>query len=261
MTAGTTPASTRPVVVTGGGRNIGAEIARRLAAAGHPVTVCARRSEEIGAVADSINGSGGRAIAETVDVTDPDSMQALVDRTVEEFQAPVAVLVNNAVQRIQKPLLETTVEDWNLVIDIALTGAFNGVKAVLPGMRERGWGRVINFSGMAAQIGTLNRVGIVTVKCALIGFTKAVALEAADSGITCNAISPGLIGTNRDDHQLDNMGDRALAERLYEEEASLIPVGRRGRIGEVAAACEYLVSEEAGFVTGQVLSVNGGRYM
>jgi NAD(P)-dependent dehydrogenase (short-subunit alcohol dehydrogenase family) len=253
-------AAGRPALVTGGGRNIGAEIARRLAARGHPVVVCARHPTEIEAVAASIREAGGRSIAMTADVTDADSLRSVVDRAAESFGSSISVLVNNAVQRIQRSFLDTTVEDWSLVIDIALNGAFNGVKAVFPGMKQQGWGRIINFSGMAAQLGTLNRVGIVTAKHGLIGFTKAVGLEGAPYGITCNAISPGLIGTQRDDRQLDNMGDRGLAQQLYDAEAHLIPVGRRGRVGEVGAACEYLVSEEAAFVTAQVLNINGGRY-
>ncbi len=252
--------SERPALVTGAGRNIGAEIARTLAASGHPVALCARRSDEIAAVAAEIEQGGGRAISSPVDVSDADGVQAFADRAAEELGAPVQILVNNAVQRIQLPFLEMPVDEWHKVLEITLTGAFNNAKAVLPGMRAAGWGRIISFSGLAGEAGAWNRAGIVTAKNAIIGFTKALALEGAADGITANAISPGIIGTKRDAHQFKGMVDEALAKRHYAEETELIPAGRMGYIDEVVAACEYLISDRAAFVTGQTLSVNGGRY-
>jgi acetoacetyl-CoA reductase len=114
---------------------------------------------------------------------------------------------------------------------------------------------------LAGQAGATNRVGIVTAKSGVIGFTKAVALETAGDGITVNAVSPGIIATQRDERQLSGMGDERLAREHYAAEAARIPVGRMGRTDEVSAAVAYLVSDEAGFVTGQVLNVNGGRYL
>lgn len=251
----------RPAVITGAGRNIGAHLARALARDGHPVALCARRPDEIEVVAADIAASGGRALAITADVTELGDVERLVSQATSTFGTAPAILVNNAVVRLQKPLEDMSLEDFKSVLDVVLTGAFATVKCALPGMRERGWGRIVNMSGVAGESGAVNRAGLVTAKSGIIGLTKAVALEAARDGITANAISPGIIDTHRDERQMSSMGDERLAARHYAEETERIPVGRRGEIEEVSAACRYLVSDQAGFVTGQVLRVNGGRYM
>jgi NAD(P)-dependent dehydrogenase (short-subunit alcohol dehydrogenase family) len=140
---------------------------------------------------------------------------------------------------------------------VVLDGAFNAIQAVLPGMRERGWGRIINMAGVAGQKGAHNGASLVTAKAGLIGLTKAVAHEVATDGITVNAVSPGIIATER--QQIVD-GNRLAAEH-YEREIAGTPTGRIGTVDEVAGACLFLCADDAAYLTGQTLAVNGGLYM
>lgn len=248
----------RVALVTGAGRNIGAAIARRFAADGMRVVVASRHAEEIDAVAAGIRRDGGQALAITADVTEPDQVRRLADRAADEL-GPVDVLVNNAVVRRHLPVHETTLEDWHAVLAVTLTGAFTCIQAVLPGMRERGWGRIINMGGVAGQSGARNRIAVVTAKNGLFGMTKGLALETAADGVTANVVSPGIIATDRGD--LRRLGDADAARAHYAEEIAAIPAGRAGRVEEIAATCSFLASDDAAFITGQVLGVNGGRHM
>ena len=246
----------KTVLVTGSGRNIGRDIALRFAREGCRVVVNARGPEQIEAVAEQIRSAGGAALAVAADVRDRRQVAAMVERAAAEFGG-IDVLVNNAVVRVQKPLLETSEDEWRLVIDVALGGAFNCSQAVLPHMVEQGWGRIINLAGMSGQRGAANRVGVVSAKSGLIGMTKALAMEFGGRGITVNAISPGLIDTERGEWTA--IGDPNL--QSYAHGAEGIPVGRRGLMSEISATCLFLCSEEAAFITGQTISVNGGSYM
>lgn len=248
----------RTVLITGAGRNIGRHLAESFAAAGYAAVVNAHSSDAITEVAEGIEGSGGRALAIPADVRDPAQVEEMVEQATATFGG-VDVLINCAVVRVTMPIEETSLEHWRLPQDVVLDGAFNCSKAVLGQMRERSWGRIINMAGVSGQRGSMHRIGTVTAKSGLLGFTKALARETASQGITVNAVSPGLIGTERGDHT--SVGDPEEVAAHYAKRATEIPVGRMGRLEEVAAACAYLASDEAAYVTGQTLSVNGGLYM
>lgn len=244
-------------LVTGAGRNIGRAIARDLANTGLAVVLNGRRREPLEAVGREITNAGGRALVAPADITDAAAVEAMIDTAAERFGG-IDVLVNNAIVRSQRPLVEMPVEEWRAVTDVGLTGAFLCTRAVVGHMTAAGWGRIVNLAGVSGQSGVPNRVGVSTAKAGIIGMTRAVAAEVAGSGVTANAISPGGIDTDR---QGAAFGDPEQVRAHYERRAAMIPVGRRGSVEEVAALCRYLVSDAAAFMTGQVLSLNGGTVM
>lgn len=239
----------RVALVTGAGRNIGRAIALDLAAGGADVVILVRNNrEEAESVAEEVRSLGRRTLVGVADVRD----ERAVGRVVEEARealGPITVLVNNAAVRREVPFLELSGEEWREVVGVVLDGAFVCSRAVLPGMLEAGWGRILNIAGLTGQTGAAHRAHVVTGKAGLIGLTKALALEYAAENITMNAISPGMIETARDDAEPKHHVGRK------------IPVGRRGTPEEVAAMVRYLVSEEAAFVTGQTLNINGGLHL
>jgi 3-oxoacyl-[acyl-carrier protein] reductase len=248
-TTGRAPPEERVAMITGAGRNIGRAIALDLASAGADIVIVVRRSrEEARQVADEVRTLGRRALVGVADVRDEDAIRGVADRAREEL-GPVNVLVNNAALRREAPFLELPPEEWREVVDIILDGAFVCSRAVLPDMLESGWGRIVNIAGLAAQTGAAHRAHVVTGKAGLIGLTRALSLEYAPHGITVNSVSPGMIDTVREGPEPQHHRERS------------IPVGRRGKPEEVAAIVRYLVSEEAAFVTGQTLNVNGGLYL
>lgn len=248
----------RTMLVTGAARNIGAGIARDFASAGYQVALNAANPEAVEAVARSIIDDGGRAIAVPGDIRDAAQVERIVERVSHEFGG-VDLLINNAMIRKHRPIEQTSIEDWHAVLDVVLTGSFNCTKAVLPHMRDTGWGRIINLGGVAGQQGASGRVAVVTAKSGLFGLTKAVALETAMEGITVNVVSPGIIDTDRGD--LGRIGEETAVRSHYEDEIASIPVGRAGRIDEISGTCLFLASDAAAFITGQVIGVNGGRHM
>lgn len=249
---------TRTALVTGAGRNIGRHLARRFAAAGYQVVVCARTPSSVEAVAKEIESAGGTALAVAADVSDPDSVAALAAAVADRFGG-VDVLVNNAVARVQHSIEDMTVEEWRLVLGVVLDGAFHCAKAFVPGMKARGWGRILNLTGTAGMKGSANRLGVVTGKSGLEGFTRGLARELGPAGITVNAISPGRIDTERG--EWTSQGDVEALLGHYARSQKDVPVGRKGTLDEVAALALFLAGDDAAFITGQIVPINGGIHM
>jgi 3-oxoacyl-[acyl-carrier protein] reductase len=238
----------RVALVTGAGRNIGRAIVLELAARGAAVVVTVRsRHHEAEAVAAEARSRGVRALALAGDVGRAAEVRALARRALAEF-GTVDIVVNNAAIRPETPFLDLTDEDWHRVIEVDLHAAFYTAKAFLPGMVTRRWGRIINLTGMNAIQGYTGRAHVSAAKHGLWGLTKALAREFAASGITVNAVSPGPIDTAHDD-PAHTAHIRAQLGR--------IPLGRLGRPEEVARLVGFLASEEAGFVSGQMIGING----
>lgn len=237
-------------VVTGGGRGIGAAISLQLAADGAAVAVWDLDGDNAENVAAQIRGEGGRAIAVTGDAADGATIAEAAARTRDEL-GPVTVLVNNAGISAFDAFSTITEDNWDRVQRINLKGPFLCTQALLPDMLEAGWGRIINISSSSAQSGAPWMVHYAASKGGVIGFTKALAMELADRGITVNNVPPGFVDTPM------------LRESPVdiEGQASVAPMKRAGRPEDIAAAVSYLASDGAGYVTGQTISVNGGRYL
>ena len=235
-------------LVTGSGRNIGRAIVLELASRGADVVVNTRESKaEAEAVAGEARALGVRALASIGDVGRPETIRRMADQALAEF-GKVDVLVNNAAIRPQRPFLEITDEEWHRVMDVDLHSAFYACKAFLPGMVAQGWGRIINLTGMNAIWGTSNRPHVAAAKHGLWGLTKGLAREFGDKGITVNAISPGPIDTA--------LGNQAITQ-YHQSQLSRVPAGRLGEPREIATLCAYLASDEAAFLSGQMIGVNG----
>jgi len=241
--------SGRVALVTGASRGIGRATALALARQGARVAAAARADHAAGVVAD-IEAAGGEALAVTVDVADTSSVNAMVAAAEERF-GRVDVLVNNAGITRDQLLLRMQREDWDAVLATNLTAAFTCVQAVLRPMVKQRAGRIITISSVVGQAGNAGQANYAASKAGLIGFAKALALEVAARGITVNVVAPGLIETDM---------TRVLGEGAHESWAQRIPMGRLGRPEDVADAVCFLASDEASYITGQVLAVNGGMY-
>jgi NAD(P)-dependent dehydrogenase (short-subunit alcohol dehydrogenase family) len=244
----------RVAIVTGGASGIGLAIAERLAADGCAVAIFDRDADAGAAAAGTIVALGGRAEAVTVDVAERDQIDAGVEQVRNRFGTPT-VLVNNAGVEGFDPFLKISLEKWNRLLAVNLTGTFQCCQAVVPGMTEAGWGRIVNISSSSAQGGQPLMTHYVASKAGMIGFTKALALELGPLGITVNTIPPGFIDTP----MLRASEAKGLLGEGVEHHAALTPVRRAGLPQDIAATCAFLVSEEASYITGQVIGVNGGR--
>ena len=244
----------RVAVVTGGGSGIGLAIAERLADDGLAVAVLDLDGEAADAAAAKISAAGGTAIGVAADVTDREAIEAALTDVRERLGAPT-VLDNNAGLDGFDPFLKITPEKWARLLEVNRTGTFNCCQLVVPDMIAAGWGRIVNISSSSAQGGQPLMTHYVASKAGVIGFTKALALELGPKGITVNTIPPGFIDTP----MLRKSESRGLLGDGVEHHASLTPVRRVGRPEDIAAACSFLVRDEADYVTGQVIGVNGGR--
>lgn len=238
---------TRRALVTGGTRGIGAAIAEKLRADGFDVIVCDVSADAL-ARYEATTGIGGVSL----DVSDYDDARRGV-ATIEAAHGPIDILVNNAgITRDGMMHKMDPVSQWRAVIDVNLTGVFNMCRAVTPGMRERGYGRVINISSMNGLRGQFGQANYAAAKAGVIGFTKSIAQELAGKGVTANCIAPGFIETEMTQN---------MKRDVLDAERAKIPVGRMGRPDDIAATASFLASDAAAFVTGETISVNGGQLM
>jgi NAD(P)-dependent dehydrogenase (short-subunit alcohol dehydrogenase family) len=244
--------SGRTAVVTGGASGIGAGISQRLARDGVAVAVFDLNGAGAQEIAASIADGGGDAIGLTVDVTDRAAIDAAADEVRSRLGRPT-ILVNCAGRSAWGDFLEITADQWRQAIAVNLTAAFYCCQVFIPDMLAEGWGRIINISSSSVHVGVPRLAPYVTAKMGMVGLTKSLAVEFAREGITVNTIPPGSIDTPM------TYRDASLGFLSFEESLKRIPVGRRGRPEDVAAACAFLVSDESSYVTGQILPVNGGR--
>jgi acetoacetyl-CoA reductase len=234
-------------LVTGGTRGIGAAIARRLKADGHKVAATYHGNEESAARFRTETGIG----VFRWDVADPEASATGIGK-VEAELGPVEILVNNAGITHDAMFHKMTFEQWSSVLRTNLDSMFAMTRPVIEGMRERGWGRIVNIASINGQKGQIGQANYSASKAGVIGFTKALAQEAARKGITVNAVCPGYIDTDMVAEMTKEVRDRIIAQ---------IPVGRLGTAQEIASLVAYLVSDDASFMTGAVLSANGGQYI
>jgi 3-oxoacyl-[acyl-carrier protein] reductase len=240
----------RVAIVTGASRGIGRAIAERLASAGAFVAAAAR-GEHANATVEAIRAAGGRAEAVALDVTDAESIKAAVAGVVERH-GRIDILVNNAGITRDTLLLRMKREDWDAVIQTNLTAAFACAQAVLKPMLKQQAGRIINITSVVGQSGQAGQANYAASKAGLIGFTKALAQEVASRNITVNAVAPGLIDTDM---------TRALPAEAQEALLARVPLKRAGTPDDIGNAVCFLASDEASYITGHVLAVNGGMYM
>jgi 3-oxoacyl-[acyl-carrier protein] reductase len=241
----------RVALVTGASQGIGRATALALAAAGAKVVCAARNAERLAAVVTEIGSAGGEARAVTMDVADSAQIKAGFKEVTERF-GRLDILVNNAAVTRDMLALRMKAEDWEEVLKTNLTGAHVCIQNALGIMLRQRYGRIINVSSVVAQTGNAGQANYVAAKAGLIGLTKAIAVEIASRNITVNAVAPGFIATPMTEVLSQQVKDAMLAR---------IPLNRMGSDAEVAAAIVFLASEEAGYITGHVLDINGGMYM
>jgi 3-oxoacyl-[acyl-carrier protein] reductase len=236
--------------VTGASRGIGRAIARRLAAGGATV-VCVARGTNAEATAAEITASGGVAFAQSVDVTDAAAVEALIKGTVEAH-GRLDILVSNAGITRDQLMLRMKRADWDDVLATNLTAAFTLCQAALKPMIKQRAGRIVAISSVVGQMGNAGQANYAASKAGLIGFCKALAREVASRQVTVNVVAPGLVETDM---------TRAITEDAKNDWSTQIPLGRLGSPEDIAAAVGFLASDDAAYITGQVLAVNGGMYM
>ena len=237
----------KTALVTGAAGGIGSAIAQRFAEEGAGVACTDLDLAGAEAVAERIRAAGGQAIAVEHDVARRDSWEAAVARTLEAFGA-LDILVNNAGITRDRTLLKMSDEEWQAVIDVHLRGAFLGCQHGLAAMRDRGWGRIVNLSSISA-LGSYGQTNYSAAKAGIIGVTRTVALEGARYGVLVNAIAPGGVDTPM---------LRGIGEELFEQGREAVPLKRYAEPGEIAAVAAFLASDDASYVTGQVIHADGG---
>ncbi|MGH7254676.1 MAG: 3-oxoacyl-[acyl-carrier-protein] reductase [Nitrospirales bacterium] len=238
-------------IVTGAAQGIGRAIAETLARAGADIAVAdldPGRSEE---TVKAVEQTGRRGLNVKVNVADPNDVKAMADRVVQEW-GQIDILVNNAGITRDGLLLRMKEEDWNLVLQVNLTGTFNCVKAVLQSMTKQRYGRIVNIASIVGVMGNAGQANYAASKAAVIGLTKTLAREYASRNVTVNAVAPGFI---------DTAMTQGLPAEVKETLQKQIPLGRLGHASDVAEAVRFLVSDGAAYITGHVLHVNGGMLM
>jgi|SRR5665213_70925 len=241
----------RIALVTGASRGIGRACALELAKTGTRVALAARQAGKLEEVAAEIRASGGEAFVVAIDINDHASIKESFGKVAKEF-GRIDILVNNAGVTKDGLALRMKPDDWNLVLQTNLTGAFYCIQQVIsPMMRER-WGRIVNISSVVGEAGNAGQANYVASKAGLIGLTKSLAQELGSRNITVNAVAPGFIETDM---------THGLKDDLKAKITQGIPLGRIGRPDEVAAAVRFLCGEDAGYITGNIIDVNGGMYM
>ncbi len=243
--------SGRVALVTGASQGIGRACALRLAQLGATVAVAARNREKLDGVVAEITAAGGRAAAFALDVADEEQIKAVFKAVIAEF-GKIDILVNNAGITRDQLVMRMKRADWDAVIQTNLTSAYLCTQQVTSSMLKQRWGRIINVASVFGQMGQAGQANYAASKAGLIGLTMAIARELASRSITCNAVAPGFIETAMTE---------VLSGEFKEGAVKMIPLGRTGTPEEVAHAVAFLASEEAGYITGHVLNVNGGLLM
>ncbi len=238
-------------LVTGASQGIGRATSLALAEAGAKVAIAARNTEKLASLAAEIAGAGGEALAVPMDVADPAQVKTGFQQLLAKF-GKLDILVNNAAITRDTLALRMKLEDWDAVLRTNLTGAHLCIQQALGAMLKQRAGRIINITSVVAETGNAGQANYVASKAGLIGLTRAIAVEVASRNITVNAIAPGFIATPMTD---------PLSQEIKDKMKSMIPLGRFGTDRDVAAAIVFLASDEAGYITGQVLDVNGGLHM
>jgi 3-oxoacyl-[acyl-carrier protein] reductase len=241
----------RVALVTGASQGIGEAVARSLAEAGASVVLADLNTSKLPAVQAGIEAAGGTTLAVGMDVGDPDQVKAAFQQALDRF-GRLDILVNNAGITRDGLAIRMKPEDWDAVLRTNLTGAhLCAQQAISPMIRQR-WGRIINIASVVGQMGNAGQANYVASKAGVIGLTKALATELASRNVTVNAVAPGFIATAMTEK---------LSEKAVEQLSARIPLGRLGTPADIAAAVVFLATEEAGYITGHVLAVNGGMYM
>ena len=243
--------SGRVALVTGASQGIGRACALKFAASGAAVAVAARNEEKLGVLVSEITASGGKAAAFAMDVSDEEQIKAGIKEVLAQL-GKVDILVNNAGINRDQLVMRMKRADWDAVLNTNLTSAYLCIQQVIGSMLKQRWGRIINVSSVFGQIGQAGQANYASSKAGLIELTMAIAREVASRNITCNAVAPGFIETAM---------TAGLAEDFKQNAVKVIPLGRVGTAEDVANAVAFLASDEASYVTGHVLNVNGGMFM
>jgi NAD(P)-dependent dehydrogenase (short-subunit alcohol dehydrogenase family) len=246
-------AAHRVAFVTGAASGMGLGIAQHLARAGHPVVMTGLQKDLLNAGAAELAAEGCRVLAIEVDVADRSAVEAAIQAGREAF-GPYAIVITSAGVTATTPFAELTMEQWDRVIAINLTGTFNSIQPLIGDLVAAGWGRIVTISSSSAQSGAMNRANYVASKGGVIGLTKALSMEYAPLGITVNTIPPSIVDTPM-------ARDPASQGRGLDAVAAITPVRRVGTPDDIGAMCLYLCSDDGGFITGQEIGVNGGLYV
>jgi NAD(P)-dependent dehydrogenase (short-subunit alcohol dehydrogenase family) len=240
----------RTAVITGASKGLGRAMALALAAEGARVALVSRDREKLTAVADEVTVAGGRAMVFTGDVTSEEDVRRVESEILAVYEK-VNILINNAGVNVRKPVVDFTLEEWRKVMDTNVTAAFLMCRSFVPAMTGQGYGRILNMTSIMSHVSLPGRIAYSTSKTALLGMTRTLALELAPEQITVNGISPGPFGTEMNKPLMEN-------PEINAQFMANIPLGRWGKVEEIGQLAVYLCSEDAGFITGTDILIDGG---